>query len=132
MQVPRKNVGRFEWGDRYKTYSYSYISMVNNDDVTPHVNARDETQDAGGSLVIIADQNPHCTPGETRYDASMDANTNSENHKGQGQNVGRLDTSGKWLDTPVTSDDDNIYRASDGGNNDEGKRGKIEDSLVIP
>jgi len=125
MQAPPESDGRFVWENDRKTYSYSYISMVNSDDV----NARDETQDAGGSLVIIADQNPHCTPGTENYDTSKDANTNSENHKGMGQNVGRLDNSSKWLDTPVTSNDDNIY---EGGNNDEGKRGKIEDSFVIP
>ena len=105
------------------TSSYSYLSMVVVDYRT--VIGKDDS-----SLVILADQNPRCTPGVTGA-LAVNNNKNSANHGGDGQNVVDLDTSAKWIDSPE-GDGDDIYASSNPAIENVGGRGSRNDVFVIP
>jgi prepilin-type N-terminal cleavage/methylation domain-containing protein len=111
------------------TSSYSYLSMV-------VVDYRTALGKDDPSLVILADQNPRCTPGVTGVPA-INNNKNSANHGGDGQNVVHLDTSAKWIESP-DGDGDDIYAAdgADAGviatNELNGWRNSRGDIFVIP
>ncbi len=107
------------------TYSYSYLSQV------PTADGYSETsiEDAGSSLIVAADRNPRCTPGNTTIGSNN--NENSKNHNSDGQNVARLDQSSKWITSPTDNNDD-IYAAESGGSDSQGKRKDISDSFLLP
>ena len=103
------------------TYSYSYLSQVGF--ATP-------LQKAPGDLVLAADRNPRCTPGEPSIDESENGK-NSRNHGREGQNVVTQNGDARWLDnTTKASGDDDIYQS--GTDDSSGERENIEDSFVIP
>ena len=108
------------------TYSYSYLSQVPTDEY-------DETgtpvEKVNASLVILADLNPRCTPGQESFSGSAD--DNSKSHGGDGQNVGSIDQSVKWISKPDETGD-NVYAPNSAGNDGNGKRGDLNDSYVCP
>jgi hypothetical protein len=121
------------------TLSYSYISMVA-DDANPswnHAN-RMTLLHLEPTLVVLADQNPRCTPGYSTlvpYDASFgQKKMNSLNHDRRGQNAARLDGSVLWLTDANDSSENDIY-SSESPYEPDGKRGGTEpseDPFLIP
>ncbi len=129
---------QFEYKSDIKvsSLSYSYLSMVNYYD--------EPISKLSTDLVIIADQNPRCTLDEENIQSYQDVckdidgdgqieakEANSFNHNQDGENVARLDGSAKWIERPDKVMDDDIYSSS-GGSETQGKRGKINDSFLIP
>jgi hypothetical protein len=110
---------------------------------------------APDSLVIVADQNPRCTLGETKLYPDEDLNhngstgddkkeaaallkkgrlRNSQNHRRIGQNMARLDGSAIWRLDPNDTNENDIYRSDVENAEDEkkGRRKDINDAFVIP
>jgi prepilin-type N-terminal cleavage/methylation domain-containing protein len=144
------------------TLSYSYISMVQNTAWLLKDSTRQdrlyETMRRGiapDSLVIVADQNPRCTLGETKLYPDEDLNhngstgddkkeaaallkkgrlRNSQNHRRIGQNMARLDGSAIWRLDPNDTNENDIYRSDVENAEDEkkGRRKDINDAFVIP
>ncbi len=124
--------GRYEEPDRdhdgfrspagNPTCTYSYLSMVDDD-----LREKSNLQDLPTGMVILGDANPRGKIGDNSL--SDDDNENSENHGGDGQNVGKLDGTVKWYNTPSIADDD-IYASGNGGSS--AKREDNDDILLIP
>ncbi|MFB3894265.1 MAG: type II secretion system protein [Phycisphaerae bacterium] len=130
-----------------KTVSYAYMSQVpfTMSGKTCYGTSVTEVR---SSTIIVADSNPHCTPGETSFDGANSPAVkskfkNSANHNGEGQNVGRIDGSAEWKTNTLTegsdpSKSDDFYK-SEGSNSAGGVRCKwvggvddsINDSFVI-
>ena len=129
---------------------YGYLSQVKNGDAnSPYPNATPITEVKNVGMVIVADKNPNFTyniatssfswkPSIRKYPSG-----NSENHNGDGQNVGRLDGSSQWVTTStlgtyvlngtVTVND--FYRSSVGdsdANSQSGTRSCLDDSFIVP
>jgi prepilin-type N-terminal cleavage/methylation domain-containing protein len=109
------------------TYSFSYYSMVPWDATVGEPNATIYL--ISPSTVILADQNPRCTLGQSTL--TTNTKRNSLNHKGEGQNAVRVDASVQWIETPDGLGND-IYAADPNGNDGQGKRAGINDSFLIP
>jgi type II secretory pathway pseudopilin PulG len=117
------------------TCSYSFFSMVTT------LDSNDPTiASVLPSTVIVADQNPRCTPGTQGIDANTNAQTrNSKNHKGDGQNAANMGQSVQWIESPSALGN-NIYACDRDPNvttpvtqlEAEGKRGGLNDSFLIP
>lgn len=112
-----------------KTYSYSYLSQVKTVDnklVTI-------IQEARSDLIIAADRNPRCKPGDQTLIPPDPNNPNSRNHRGDGQNVGAIDQSVSWTETSKPNNDDDIYRSAGSSTEEqEGRRKNLDDSFLIP
>lgn len=121
---------------------YSYISMVETDLEPIFLDSADS------NLVIIADKNPRFEfkeqpDNEFVFVAGMEntEDVNSNNHgryEGHrpGQNVGRLDLSVRWTDTPKvisgSQSEDWIYSSKDPPSDIDGTRRDDEDVFLIP
>jgi prepilin-type N-terminal cleavage/methylation domain-containing protein/prepilin-type processing-associated H-X9-DG protein len=144
FRVPDPGDNRFE----FNTLSYSYLSQVPFTDANPAAAAQGQanvtitTRSNPGlrasELAIVADANPHTIVGKQEF--SGDAMMNSLNHDGVGQNVAFADGHVGWFTTPVipgtkplSSSDkaDNIYMPCNGSGS-TGKRGAINDALLLP
>ncbi len=121
-KAPQRGDSRFS----AETYSYSYLSQV------PTTDGYDETpvEKVNASLVILADLNPRCTPGTNDFDSGS-ADDNSKSHGGDGQNIGSIDQSVKWISKPDETGD-NVYAPNSDGDGIQGKRGDLNDSYVCP
>jgi len=133
------------------TVSYSYISTTRKWDWHKRLAEKMTLDGTGGSLVIVADQNPRCVLGQTPADMKSRADVqsaidgaesqrekmmarNSLNHRRSGQNMARLGGSVHWCDDPNGPNEDDIY-FSRVQNEDDEKKGRREDkvdSFVIP
>jgi type II secretory pathway pseudopilin PulG len=122
-----------------ETCSYSYFSMVigtaaGTDSNYPTLGNMNPT------TVIVGDQNPRCTVGQSSMTANL--GVNSRNHRGLGQNAARLGGSVEWADIPAAFGED-IYGASKVDANGAttpadlnveklGLRGNVNDTFLIP
>lgn len=126
----------FIFDNNTSTLSYSYLSMVGTYRPTGGnpIPFRDATvlnsTAFSSALIIIGDRNPRC-----EFDVSTlepDEGTNSNNHKGAGQNVGALDETARWIYEPETAADDNIYAASESDDDADATRSDLDDSFLLP
>ena len=107
-----------------KTCSYSYLSQVPFDGYE----ATSLTA-VPSDMIVLADKNPRTTQGTQNIDSSENGK-NSKAHGREGQNVGGLDSSVRFIEETTINDDD-IYK-SNGGNDSQGVRGDMEDIYLIP
>jgi len=144
-EAPRLDANSFFYfpGRGVSTLSYSYISMVRSDDY--RLADRMTMANIEPTLVVLADQNPRCTPGTRQvlpYDQTEDAanlddeqKRNSLNHKRYGQNLAKMDGSALWQYDPNDPTDDNDIYATDAnqpGDELNGKLGSLRDPFLIP
>ena len=124
-----------------ETSSYGYLSQVPIDlaasgTVQHVIYTGTSIHEAKAGLVIVADSNPHCTPGQNTWSNpascwnATENSYNSPNHRAEGQNAGKLDGSVRWSPTS-TIDDDDIYTPGAAGSTAEGRRSEINDSLIL-
>ena len=108
------------------TCSYGYLSMMARDDDARKIRRKSTIHQLPSSMVVVGDSNPRVD-----WNGSFGSNKeeNSKNHRGLGQNVGLLNESVKWIDSPTKLGDD-IYSSS--GNAGSVHRETVEDVLLIP
>jgi prepilin-type N-terminal cleavage/methylation domain-containing protein len=108
------------------TCSYGYLSMIAKSDDAKKVRRKSTIHHLPSSMIVVGDSNPR-----VEFNGSFDDNDeeNSENHAGQGQNVGLLNESVEWIESPTEMGDD-IYTSAKGENSVE--RDTVEDVLLIP
>ena len=119
----------FDAGTGASTLSYSYISMVDpvlreGTYMGPNIRT---------SLVLLADKNPRVVFNTANFaNIVNNYSDNTDNHIGEGGNIGRMDGSADWLTETggQDADGDDIYASIDDA--DEPKRTNIDDSLCIP
>ncbi|MFP4053836.1 MAG: type II secretion system protein, partial [Phycisphaerae bacterium] len=105
-----------------KTLSYGYISMIADSDEAKKVVKDTRISRLPANMIVVGDSNPRCELGKSKLENNEEEN--SPNHAGQGQNVGMLDESVEWIDSPTELGED-IYAVSKGGKSVE--RVTIED-----
>jgi len=140
--------------DDVSTLSYSYISMVGKSNWPERLHEKMAYDMVPATLIILADQNPRCTPGSTKLfpfeDLDHNGSTandrkevlslrdrakNSANHRRKGQNMARIDGSVAWKEDPNDINEDDIYSAGEGVSASDEKLGCRKDELdafVIP
>jgi len=137
-QIAKVADGQFDAGGNL-TCGYSYISMVDrgNSGAPPVLSA----DDAYPAMVIVADKNPRFNAGSKSVVSGTSRTTRSNSHRSlggqaEGQNVGRLDESGAWLETPVvltgTNRTDWIWEPVAPGSDGSGRAGGKYDVFLIP
>jgi len=134
----RSAAGRLPVNFAAGTYSYSYLSQVPfTEGTAPNVQNYSATaiSEASAALVIVADANPRCTPGQSGI-IMPNPQVNSLNHNRVGQNVGRLDISVLWItDVGVQAFGEDVYAASlpEGVTDDsDGMRRALNDAFLLP
>lgn len=112
------------------TCSYGYLSMMAADSSDPakEIRRKSTIHHLPSSMVIVGDNNPRVD-----WNGSIGANKeeNSKNHRGLGQNVGLLNESVEWIDSPTELGDD-IYSSAGGSRSVQVHRESVEDVLLIP
>ncbi|MFP4216535.1 MAG: type II secretion system protein [Planctomycetota bacterium] len=108
------------------TCSYGYLSMMARDKDARKIRRRSTIHQLPSSMVVVGDSNPRVD-----WNGTIGSNKeeNSENHRGLGQNVGLLNESVEWIDSPTKLGDD-IYSSSGGSRSFH--RETVEDVLLIP
>lgn len=128
-------------GELGSTLSYAYLIQFYDDDGTVRhtaLGARDRNRKRmDPSMIIIGDDSPQVDASGSA--TGVAATTNSANHAGDGQNVGRLDGSAVWLASPGVPDPggtgkngvDNIYGVGMTGV-PGAQRASLRDVLLAP
>jgi prepilin-type N-terminal cleavage/methylation domain-containing protein len=134
--APQLTDGQLLWNDERKSYCYSYLSQAPFQDGGQPYDAT-SVELAPSNLIILADRNPRIADadlGQNSPPLTNEKGRNSRSHGGEGQNAVSINQSVSWMTTPEDPADggDNIYAAEGGGDDDNGERADIGDSLLIP
>ena len=133
----------FKQTDAETNLSYAYLFQSYTDGGNTIDNTclgakeQNTTKYMDGTMIIVADDSPQMKLG-TAGGTGEPAQANSANHKGEGQNIGRLGGSVDWITNPRVEDPDggagafdNIYGLGD-TNTVGGVRNSLGDVIVGP